>query len=181
MERVLKERERVLASPDEEAVHDLRVALRRCRAIASAFEEVDPHPKWKELRKSSRKLFQHLGVFRDAQVMESWVEQVGSAGDPLRAQFAYALGADREAQKHAAKRSASKFDERQWKRLGKELRKSVHWLPADGMAAKCLALERLEEAAELHRRALRTEKSKAWHALRIGIKHFRYTFPGALI
>jgi CHAD domain-containing protein len=35
MERVLKERARVLASPGEEAVHDLRVALRRCRSLAS--------------------------------------------------------------------------------------------------------------------------------------------------
>ena len=57
MERVLEERERVMASPDEDSVHDLRVALRRCRSLASVFEEIDPHPAWSELRKSSRKLF----------------------------------------------------------------------------------------------------------------------------
>jgi len=48
-------------------------------------------------------------------------------------------------------------------------------VPPDGDAAHCLALERFEEAKELHRRAMRTENEKPWHALRVGIKHFRYT------
>jgi hypothetical protein len=53
-------------------------------------------------------------------------------------------------------------------------------LPPDGDAALCLALERHSEAAELHRRALRTEKMKPWHELRIGIKHFRYNVENLL-
>ena len=42
-------------------------------------------------------------------------------------------------------------------------------------AAECLALERLEGAKELQGQALRTSKPAAWHALRIGVKRFRYT------
>ena len=53
-------------------------------------------------------------------------------------------------------------------------------VPVGGLAAECLALERFEEAKELHNRALRTEKPKPWHALRIGIKRFRYTLEGLL-
>src|SRR5262252_5686025 len=94
MDRALKERERVMASPDEESVHDLRVALRRCRSLASVFEEVDPHPAWRELRKSSRKLFKSLGVIRDSQVQEAWLLKLGSSDDPLRGQILYALKAD---------------------------------------------------------------------------------------
>ena len=180
MERVLKERQRVLTSPDEDAVHDLRVALRRCRSLASVFEEVDLHPSWRDLRKTSRKLFRGLGVIRDSQVLESWVLQLGSADDPLRGQLIYSLKSNREKLERDAKRSATRLDEKHWAKLARELRPRLRFLPADGPAAQCLALERLEESAELHRRALRTEKTKPWHALRIGIKHFRYAVENLL-
>ena len=57
MERVLKELENVRESPDADAVHDLRVAIRRCRSVAAVFEEVDPDPAWQQLRRVPRKLF----------------------------------------------------------------------------------------------------------------------------
>lgn len=180
MDRALKERERVTASPDEDSIHDLRVALRRCRSLASVFEEVDPHPSWSELRKTSRKLFKSLGVIRDSQVQEAWLLKLGSSDDPLRGQILYALKADRARQERDAKKSAAKFDGGYWAKLARSLRPRLKLIPADSPAAYCLALERLEEAAELHRLALRTEKPKPWHALRIGIKHFRYTVENLL-
>src|SRR5215470_6397866 len=158
MERVLEERERVMASPDEDSVHDLRVALRRCRSLASVFEEIDPHPAWRELRKSSRKLFRSLGVIRDAQVQEAWTLKLAGADDPLRGQILYAVKAGRVRQERDAKKSAAKFDAEDWVRLSHELRPRLRFLSADGDSALCLALERHGEAVELHRRALRTEK-----------------------
>jgi CHAD domain-containing protein len=180
MERSLKERERVLASPDEEAVHALRVALRRCRSLASVFEEVDPHHAWRDLRKTSRKLFRSLGAIRDSQVQEGWVLKLAGTDDTLRTQILYAVKAGRDRQERDAKKSAAKFDEKAWAKLARALKPRLKLIPVDGPAAQCLALERLEEAAELHRRALRTEKSKPWHELRIGIKHFRYTVENLL-
>ncbi len=180
MERVLKERERVVASADEEAIHDLRVALRRCRSLASVFEEVDPNPAWRGLRATSRKLFRSLGVIRDSQVQEAWVLKLGAPDDPLRAQILYAVKNGRERQERDAKNSAARFDEKYWVKLARNLRSRLRLLPLDGDAAHCLALERYEEAAELHRRALRTEKTKPWHELRIGVKHFRYTVENLL-
>ena len=180
MERVLRERDRVLAAPEAEAVHDLRVALRRCRSLARVFEEIDPHPAWRGLRKTSRKLFRSLGEIRDSHVQESWIVKLAAPEDPLRAQLLYALKAGREREERDAKRSASRFDEKAWAKLAVALRPRLKLLAADGPAAHCLALERLEEAAELHRRALRTERPKPWHALRIGIKHFRYVVENLL-
>jgi CHAD domain-containing protein len=180
MDRALKERERVMASPDEDSIHDLRVALRRCRSLASVFEEVDPNPAWRELRKTSRKLFRSLGVIRDSQVQEAWLLKLGLSDDPLRGQILYALKADRDRQERDAKKSAAKFDTAYWAKLARSLRTRLKLIPADSPAAQCLALERLEEVTELHRVALRTEKPKPWHALRIGLKHFRYTVENLL-
>src|SRR5205085_7548090 len=53
-------------------------------------------------------------------------------------------------------------------------------VPAGSLAAECLALERFESAKDLHAKALRTEKVKPWHALRIGLKRFRYTVESLL-
>jgi len=52
MDRVIKELENVSSSPDVDAVHDVRVAIRRCRSVAAVMEEVDPDPAWPAMRKS---------------------------------------------------------------------------------------------------------------------------------
>jgi len=44
MDRVVGELENVRSSPDPDAVHDLRVAIRRCRSVAAVMEEVDSDP-----------------------------------------------------------------------------------------------------------------------------------------
>ena len=48
MERVLKELEAVRKDPAPDPVHDLRVAIRRCRSVAAVFQEVDPDPAWND-------------------------------------------------------------------------------------------------------------------------------------
>src|SRR2546429_9350815 len=61
MERVLEECDRVSAGFGPDPVHDLRVALRRCRSIADGFIALDPDPAWKEMKKAGRLLFSRLG------------------------------------------------------------------------------------------------------------------------
>src|SRR5271154_6090702 len=87
MERVLKELETVRKDPAPDPVHDLRVAIRRCRSVAAVFQEVDPDPAWSDLRRVPRKLFRRLGALRDAQVIEDWVKHLAPEGDPLRAKL----------------------------------------------------------------------------------------------
>ena len=61
MDRVRDELEKVRAKPDEENVHDLRVALRRCRSVATVFEEIDADESWPKMRRTAKKLFRALG------------------------------------------------------------------------------------------------------------------------
>ena len=83
MAEVLKEAHKVAASFDEDSVHDLRVALRRCRSIAEGFHAIDPDPDWKKMRKAGKELFASLGDLRDCHVMMEWIEKLGPADDPI--------------------------------------------------------------------------------------------------
>ncbi|HVH72874.1 MAG TPA: CHAD domain-containing protein, partial [Candidatus Dormibacteraeota bacterium] len=180
VDQVLNELESVRSSLDMDAVHDLRVAIRRCRSVAAAMEEVDPDPVWPAMRKVARKLFRALGTLRDAQVMEEWVKKLGPENDPVRAHLLGSFTCKEPQLRAAALRAAAKFDTKLWKRLARTLRQRSRLVPPGSLAAECLALERFEGAKELHAKALRTEKPKPWHPLRIGLKRFRYTVESLL-
>ena len=175
MKRSLEELAELRANPSADAVHDLRVSLRRCRSLASAVEEIDPHPDWLEMRNSARKLFRSMGELRDAQVAEEWLSNLRSEVDPLKVILLSSLKRTQESALAKALHLADKFDEKRWTEMAKALHSRLRKIPADQEAARCLALERLQEAHELHRRALRTERPVPWHDLRIALKRFRYT------
>jgi hypothetical protein len=121
-----------------------------------------------------------LGDLRDAHVMAEWLQKFHPDEDALKRQLLDSLEADEKAARDRALRRAMRFNEKRWTKLSQFLRVRIRKVPPDSAAAHCLALERLEEAKELHRRAMRTESAKPWHALRIGIKHFRYTVESLL-
>src|SRR5207245_2415635 len=180
MDRVIKELQKVRSSRDADAVHNLRVAIRRCRSVAAVMEEVDPDPAWRAMRKVPRKLFRKLGALRDAQVMAEWVKKLAPETDPVRTHLQVSFESSEPSLRDHALRVATKFDLKSWKRLERTLRQRSRLVPIDSLAAECLALERFEITRELHAKALRTEKSKPWHSLRIGLKRFRYTVESLL-
>jgi CHAD domain-containing protein len=180
MERVLKELEQVRKDPSPDPVHDLRVAIRRCRSVAAVMQEVDPDPAWRQMRQLPKKLFRRLGELRDAQVMDEWVKQLAPSDDPLRTKLHAAFAANEPELRQRTKHAAEKFDEKSWTRLERKLRNRARLVPCSGLAAQCLAVERFEEARELHTRAQRTAKPKPWHELRIGLKRLRYTVESLL-
>jgi CHAD domain-containing protein len=163
-----------------EVVHDLRVALRRCRSLAAGLAEVDSDPAWREMRRASRKLFRRLGELRDLQVLKEWVGRLADESDPVR-QAIWEVFAAREPElKQQAAHALSSFDRRKWLGWSGTLEQRSRRLAPDGLVAQHLALQRWEEARALHRRALRSRSAPAWHALRIGLKRFRYTVENFL-
>ena len=180
MKRTLEELHDLRSEQSAGTVHDLRVSLRRCRSVAAVMEEIDPHPDWEEMRKAARKLFRALGELRDAHVMTDWLNQLQPDSDALKTKLLEQLAATEKAAQEKALRQEQKFDSKSWKELLRSLASRVRKVPLGGDAARCLGLERLEEARELHRRAMRSESIKPWHALRIGVKRFRYTAESLL-
>ena len=180
MQRVLKQLEALQSAPDKDSVHDLRVAIRRCRSVAAVMREVDPAPIWHQMRFLPKRLFRKLGELRDTQIMDEWVTEHGAENDRLRATL-HSFFQEREPKLvEASLRLASKFDDKSWQRLESKLRKRARLVPPGSLAAQCLAVERLSEAEALHSKASRTDKPGAWHSLRIGLKKFRYTVESLL-
>ncbi len=213
MERVLVECDRAAAGFDADAVHDLRVALRRCRSLADGLMAIDPDSSWKDMKKAGKKLFQALGELRDMQVMQEWIEKLGVAGDsaatgdaPTLAQRTRKDGAPagdpipgdpisgdpvairmldhvhaREAEcKQRAFKDLHQFDRKQWRQWTGALPQRAARVRPGSVVYLHLALEKWTGAYDLHKRALRTGSQASWHALRIGIKRFRYTVENFL-
>jgi CHAD domain-containing protein len=180
MNRALEQVSALRSNPGTEIVHDLRVALRRCRSIAATLEEIDPHPEWDEMRGCARKLFRSLGDLRDTHVLTEWLNKLDFADQAAKQGIVNWFARKEKSAQEKARRRVMRFEEKQWKRLLRALNRRARIVPADGNAARCLALERLQEARELHQRAMRTENPKQWHALRNGVKRFRYTVESML-
>jgi CHAD domain-containing protein len=178
--RVLEECDKASHDFAAEPVHDLRVAIRRCRSMADGFLSVDPDPAWRQMKKLGKGLFASLGDLRDTQVMMEWVTKLSTPGDPLRQVLLDSLQQKEEALKLTAQEAVSSFDRKRWMTLNAKLAERATRVPLDGLVFQYLGLERWHDAYELHRTALRNRSAVAYHQLRIGIKRFRYTVENFL-
>jgi CHAD domain-containing protein len=84
------------------------------------------------------------------------------------------LSAREQEQQHEAKAALEEFDRKQWRQWSKSLPARAARIRPGCALFKHLALERWTAARKLHSRALRNRSQGALHALRIGIKRFRY-------
>lgn len=174
MDRVVERAEQVRGGWDADGVHDLRVALRRCRTIAEASSEVNPGPGWQRLKRSTRDLFHDLGDLRDTQVQHTLVKQLAPANDPLRRHILRVFLRLEEKQQKSAEKALDDFDRKEWKKLTRKLASKSRFFPQNSVVYQRLALMKLNAAAEMFQQARRRRSMVAWHRLRIGIKRFRY-------
>ena len=179
-QRVVEECENASHDFAADPVHDLRVAIRRCRSMADGFLSVDPDPGWKQMKRMAKPLFASLGELRDVQVMMEWVSKLSSPDDPARPILLLELQLRETQLKSAAQQELGKFDRKQWLSLNTRLSARAEQIPLGGSVFQLLALERWNDARELHRTALRNRSGNAYHQLRIGIKRLRYTVENFL-
>jgi CHAD domain-containing protein len=174
MLRVPEECERAGSELAPDPVHDLRVALRRCRSMADGLMAIDPDPAWKQMKKAGRNLFRRLGELRDVQVMMEWVQKLGPPEDSETLALLTLLRGREQQHKLTAAEAIRSFDVRQWRKWSRALPRRAARVKPGSLVFKHLALERWSAAHDLHRRAMRTGSQTALHQLRIGIKRFRY-------
>lgn len=180
MNRVSEMADKVQDDWDADNVHDLRVALRRCRAMADALSEVNPTPGWKKLKKVTRDLFQALGELRDTQVAKQWVRKFGTAKDPVRGRMLKVLSQQEIGQKKKAEKALRQFDRKSWKKWSRKFPAKADFFPVESVVFQRLALAQLNEAVNLYHQARKLRSGAAWHRLRIGLKGFRYILENFL-
>jgi CHAD domain-containing protein len=175
MNRVLELADAVQEGWKAKDVHDLRVALRRCRTMADALSEVNPDRGWRKLKKDSRELFRALGELRDTQVEQEWLKKLSAGDDPVRKHLLKTLAQAESKQQREAEKALDDFDRKSWRKWSQKLGDKAQFFPLESVVFQRLALTRLNEAAELFQRARKGRSRIAWHRLRIGLKGFRYT------
>ncbi|MGA8073553.1 MAG: CHAD domain-containing protein [Candidatus Acidiferrales bacterium] len=180
MARVLKERDRAAKKLDPDSVHDLRVALRRCRTMADALSTFDSEKSLRAMKKASRRTFRSLGQLRDVQVMREWIKKLGPAGDPLASRLLESLAQSEAAAKADATAALNDFDVHKWRRWSRDLAERSRRVAPDSLVFQHLALQRCLEARDAHRFAMRSRSRVSWHRVRIALKHFRYTVENFL-
>lgn len=180
MARALELSQKVEDSWDADTVHNLRVAIRRCRTMADALSRVNPSPGWHKIKKTSRNLFHHLGLLRDVQVEHEWVKKFGPASDPARKLLLRHLTGCERQQKGSARDALKRFDRKEWKKWQHKLAEKARFFPLESVVYQRLALAQMNEAAGLYRSARKGRSRIAWHRLRISLKRFRYTVENFL-
>jgi CHAD domain-containing protein len=161
-------------------VHDLRVALRRCRSIADGFRTLDPHPAWKLMKDESKWLFQQLGALRDTQVMAEWVQRLAPVPDETCFILRGYLQEQENRHRDDAATAVRNFNKRKWTAWARVLGRRTRNVPVESIAFQHLALERWVDVHALHHQALRNRSQASYHRVRLALKKFRYTVENFL-
>lgn len=180
MQCVLTDCERVGQNLEPNPVHDLRVALRRCRSIADGFMAFDSHSAWKLMKRESRILFQQLGALRDTHVMMEWVERISPTRDEASFILCKYLEDEEAGHREDALEAVLEFNRKKWAAWSRTLSVRTRLIPLESVVFQHLALERLTAVRELHGQALRNRSQASYHRLRIALKKFRYTVENFL-
>src|SRR5262245_9474995 len=120
---VCTEHAKALRALRVEVVHDLRVAIRRCRSVAQGLKEID-RPEaaqgWRALNEAGRALFSGLGALRDAQVMREHTSELAKDDPSLRTALA-AIDRRVARERQVARAAVRAFDARAWTRIAQPL------------------------------------------------------------
>ena len=174
MGRVLRRGQKVRKTWSAADVHDLRVALRRCRTMADVLTDTNPSPCWNKLKRNSKKVFHTLGELRDVQVEQVWFKKLLSGATDARTHLLKRLRAIENQRLREAQKELDHFDRKEWRKLSRKLRDKADIFPIGSVVFQRQALMKLNEAVALYHQARKRKSGVAWHRVRIAIKRFRY-------
>lgn len=161
------------------ATKEIRTALRRVRAMSEILDGLVDDPAVANLKRDARTLMRVLGPLRDADVFRALIAEVfdDKAPRPLVAE----LTRERRAFAHAAREAVRAFDVVAFSALAATVAERARVFEGDHPVMAHVARERLEECRPLLAEArARIDVEEPLHALRIGLKRFRYVIESFL-
>jgi CHAD domain-containing protein len=180
MSAVERECENVRHTFDPESVHDLRVALRRCRSMADGLMALDPNPAWRKMKSQSKRLFQLMGALRDVQVMKEWIQRFTFLPEENFPTLRTYLEEQESLYRQNAAEAVLKFNRKKWALWTRILPERMQSIPLESRVFQHLALEYWMDVHTLHKEALRNRTHVGYHRLRIALKKFRYAVENFL-
>lgn len=180
-ERIGRFRERLhqaTADPtSEEAIHDLRVSIRRVLAWTAVREElIGPDPGLRETRTALKKLMSPLGRLRDAHVKRDAIRKLVPSGD--RPSYLYAVLVASDVLRWEARVRRVLGERRTTKlRIRAPEPGAARADEIDVLASAARYLAGLAAAVARHREAaLSPENPEALHRMRLAFKKYRYSW-----
>lgn len=170
----LTELDHCQAEFSNEAVHDVRVALRRLLSLASLLHTIEPHPRLKKLRRALKSQLDNFDELRDTQVMLVKVAETINELPQLGDFQAHLLKAERRLLKKLQKK-IEKFELKDVTRRILKTRESLEAEEKADLAASIL--QSVDEAfaiARQRRERIDPARPATIHRLRVAFKKFRY-------
>ena len=187
--QLVANQETMAATGDGEAVHQMRVALRRLRAAINLFKNFLDTPQTAAIKEQMRWLQNHLGPARDAEVF------IGEILEPVAADFDGLVGFTELRQRYLARRDAllaeavnmlnqprcteailrlgAWADGGDWLRPDDEARRECLQKPVQEAAAAALSKRERKVAKAMAK--LDQLDDEARHLVRIDVKKLRYS------
>ena len=168
-----------------EALHDFRVALRRCRGVLRAYRPWLGRAAGKRVRAELRRLMRQTNQGRDAEVQVVWLESVRPA---LRRSERVGLNHLLERlrrRRHAGHAAAAAAVRSRFERLDEELRARLERVAPAPQTFGCAFGERLQEYAADTAARLAAIATAAGddelHDARLAVKRLRYLVEPAVV
>lgn len=185
LEHIQRNQAGVIASDDPEFVHQMRVGLRRLRAVLSLFSPMVPPASWAPWRDELRWLAGELGAARDWDVLqEECLPAFAAAGGPVT-RLARAVARRRTKERQRARLAAASpryarlmlalgrwLLRRGWRRRAEAERRAALSAPARAFARERLATRHARLLRQGRHLARLTAQER--HRLRIRAKKMRY-------
>ncbi len=162
---------------DADAIHDLRVSIRRLAQCLRTFRGVLAPLPARKMRKGLRRLMALCAAVRNCDVAIEVLQQAGAIDNQRKSRLLSARrDAERALQEHLT--DGCRWRKRKWLKLLRiSAQKGAEWVPGESVQVNLSTMlpALTDEFFEKGRTAKKNSDLESWHEFRLHAKRFRYT------